>query len=751
MSNRLGFSNRVRYAIQHDQWGYQEISEPVNWREDDKELKRNTNDNFAGIVSKISASIVFTKRGFETIIAIYQSYGANSTTRLIKEAKDTETDEWYRVWDGTLDFTTLKEEDSMCSCRFNADDLEAIIKSRKSEKYELERTTDLFGNDIEPIDVKTMFLKGRKIFLDSKLGVKAEDRDGAISERQSRSGGRKYGWSAVPVTVTHQSDQNVHNPTKDYMNNNESDGRAELNFYNDANIERELKITITGSMISKVKRIEDVSFAYFGIHLVKYTGAENFVRDPNDDVVLYSTTDVYGMHNRDIQLSAYDQTITILPGESLGLLYFQTAIFPGFGAFRDGEIKVYFDEVDVTISITEDSFLDGTQSNMILPHDAMAKMLEITTGRTNAFYSEALGRTDLGYDVDGIDTGALCGLAHGIWKRQFNTDDDLYKPFTTTIKDFMASYGAVWGLAMGTEKIGFQERIRVEPMEYFYNRNVTVRLGKEIDGKFVYTQVNKMVTEFDEDNYFSEIEVGQDKTEKYEEVQGLDEFNLRSTFSTIINKIQNTLSLISPYNRDATGGELARRKNKESYPTDDTNYDDFIYMEDLKRSTTDVFEQRGWEDDFEVVPEGIYDPSSASNLRLSQVRMILRHGWKIATSLLHYPDDFLRYTSNEGNGNLKTKKVGEEFGYKENEDIPNGDLDRAIHRPEIVTFEHPVSDKLMAHIESNVTILGNTFPAKYGLVEYMASNGSIQKGHLISLKPNKEGKWKLKNYYNLNQ
>lgn len=750
MANILGYENRVRYAIQHDTWGYVEISEPVNWQNDDKEWKRNTSDSYAGIVTKISASIVFTKTGYNTLKSIYEAYGANTDVRLIKDAKDSRTDEWYRVWDGTLDLTTIEIEDSRIMCKFNADQLESVVKSRKSEKYELERVTDLFGNDIDPIPVHTMALDGRKILLESLLNVKPADRDGAESIRKNRNGGRKHTSTAVPISVDYESDFNVQSPQKNYPKTGDVEGDTPLIFYLDADRERKLNLRIEGSMICEVRRVEDVSSAYFSVQLVKYTGGTDLLIDHNSIEVLWDTTDVYGLHNKEIDIN-FDDQVTVQAGESLGLVFYQTAIFPNWTNFRDGEISLLFNECDVSVSISEDSFVEPSKSKVILPYDAMQQIMKIITGRDNAFYSEALGRTDLGYDQDGVDTGALCGLSHGLWKRGFEQGDELYKPFTTSLSDFMKSYGAVWGLAMGTEKIGYQERIRVEPIDFFYNRNVTIRLGVERNGKFEYTQVNKMQIQFDDSEYYSKIEVGSENVEPYEEIQGLDEYNLKSTFSTVINKIENTLSLLSVYNRDATGGELARRRSKEHYPTEDTAYDNIIYMEDLKRSITDVYQQRYWQDDFESAPKGIFDPSSATNLRLSQVRMILRHGWRIASSLIHYPTNFLRFTSNEGNGKLFTKKASEEVGYGENQDIPNQDLDRPVHKPEFITFEHKVSDEIIAKLDGNSTILGNTFPTKYGLIEFLGSDGQIHRGHLMSLKPNGKGKWKVKKYYNLNQ
>lgn len=748
MSNRLGFSNRVRYAVLHDKWGFTEISEPRNWNEDKKEFARNMKNENAGIITKLSTSVEFTGLGRDTIRAIYRSYGANTDLRLIKEAKDPDTDVWYRVWDGQLDLTTYKNKDSITSVNFNADSLETIVKSRQSEKYELDRDTDLFGNELDPVNIESMLLDGRKILLESLLNVKDTDANNSRVERQSRNGGTKFSSATIPLQVDYESDFNISSPLKNQYEYSDTEGDSFLLFYVDNDIDKKLNINIDGTMLAQILRIEDVSQAYFAIMMTVYENGTDL--DVKSREVLYEDFDVYGMHNREISFSE-TYTVDLLQGESIALHYYTRANYPDWTNFRDGEIKLEFHNVDVRVSISEDSFFESSHSNFIFPHEAMGRLMRIITGRDNAFYSEALGRTDIGYIDDGIDTGALCGLSTGMWKRGFVKGDDLYYPITTSIKEFMESYSAVWGLSMGTEKIGFQERLRIEPKSYFYNRNVTIRLGKEVDGKFVYDQVNNHEVKFNADEYFSEIVVGSQKAEAYEEIQGLDEFNLQSSFSTVINKIAKTLNLLSPYNRDATGGEIARRKPKASYPTEDTKYDNYIYMEDMKRGTTDVFIQRKWQDDFPTPPTGIFDVTSATNLRLSQVRMLLRSGFQIAQSVIKYPTEFIRFTSNKGNANLFTKTADEEVGYSEGGDIPNSDLDRAIHEPEYLEFEYKVSDKLLAEIDGQSTILGKTFPTKYGLVEYLDDENQIQRGHIISVKPNGKGKWKLKKYYNLNQ
>lgn len=745
MATRLGYSDRERYAFLHDELGYQEIREPRNWKDDDKELVRNSETIYGGIFGKMSAEMEFTGNGRDFILQVYSAYGVNSNLRLLKEAQDPDTDEWYRVWDGEVDLTTLVQKDSIVTAKFNADSLTTIIKSRLSEKYEIERTTDLYGNELEQMPLETLELLGRKILLETLLKVPERSRDDNLMHLNHRTNSYRHLYIPLPVVVDYESDELVTTPFEGEEWTEADTGTTGLLFYLPNDRQKELNISISFSTKIRVLDINNVDNAWFRIELIRYTNGANY--DIAERWTLYDDPNVRTIANREIQESG-SHKIILDPDESLGLVAYAGGNNWGT-LFENGDIYISLDELNASISISEDSFVDASQSNVAMPYEVMKRIMTIITGREDTFFSTALGRTDLGFPEDG--EAALCGLSHGHWKRGFIKGDDLYKPFTTSIKDFMQSYGAVWGLAMGVEKIGFQERLIIENRDYFYNRNVTLRLGYTDDnGKFIYEQVNNVERTVDAEKIYSEVTVGTDKFEPYEEIQGLDEFNTQSTFSTVINKIQNTFTLLSKYRRDATGGEIARRLSKETKPTEDTQYDEKIFMEDMKRSATDVYQQRKWQDDFSAEPTGIFDPDSATNLRLSQVRMILRNGWELATSLIKYPKDFIRFTSTEGNGSLETRLTGEDVYRKENEDIPNSDLERAVHEPELVAFEYKVDNRLMAEIEGKSVILGRQIENKYGLVEFMNEKGQIERGHIQSLKPNGPGEWILTKYYTLN-
>jgi len=112
----------------------------------------------------------------------------------------------------------------------------------------------------------------------------------------------------------------------------------------------------------------------------------------------------------------------------------------------------------------------------------------------------------------------------------------------------------------------------------------------------------------------------------------------------------------------------------------------------------------------------------------------------------------IKYISKDKNSTLKTHATddwqkGLDQPYVENEDVVVGNLERSRFLPEIVEFEHPVDDDLMEWINGTTTMnIGGSdeeVPNMYFKFEYTNENGILERGYLLNLKPNKEGKWKM--------
>lgn len=730
-------SDRVRYTLSCKGMKSIEITAPIGWKDDEKELAKNK--GYDGLFTNFSNSLKFIGNGKDWINLVDDLYGVNAEIRLVKDEKHPKTDKWLRSYDGFLDMMTKEEEDGQLSLKYNAGGLEKLIKSRESEQLELERLDTIDGLPIEPLKINKAALNGRKIFLKSLLEVQEIDRVSNAFRRRASSG-YKEGQLGIPVSVNYKSDELVHTILKNQFEqaNTITKGSPSSLFYAVNDRKKNLKLSI--SVRCKIKPISiDASDLKLRVDLVKYNGGEDYnlvSRTP-----LYTVPNPYNMNNHIMNVN-YNQNIELLEGESLALVWFGSGTFSGALFDPNDYFYVDFEETVASITIEEDSFYEKSQANILLPYEVCNRLLQIITGRTDALYSEALGRTDLGYAVDG--EASLIGLTHGHWVRGFVDGDELYKKFTTSLKDFLTSYLAVKGLGMGIEKVGFKERVRIEKKEFFYNRNVTVKLGNSYSNAFEYIQVSNVKRTKMPDFYYSSVEVGYEKGGEYEEIMGLFEYNAKSTYTlSIIEK--NVLQLISKYRGDPTATEISRRKQKSSYPTEDTTYDKDIMLLDLKRGVTEVFEQVVWQDILEKEPTGTYDPDSATNLRLTPFSMLRNNGWTVSAGLTKYPDEYVRYASSVGNVNLATQLKGE-LEYSEKGNIQNKLLQKARFIPEKIKFEFPVDFELLQQLYGSTVILGKIIPNMYGLIAFKNEKGEIEKGYLHNLKPNNNGNWELVKY-----
>lgn len=739
--------NRVRFTLYNDNLEPLEITDPIGWETDEKETVRN--GKYDGIYSQFSNNLQFIGTGAAFIILVDDLYGINASIRLVRDEKHPKTDIWTRSYDTFLDLTTLDKKDGVVKIKANAGGLEKRIKAKEGENVELERLETLDGKAIPPLSINRVALDGRQVFLDSLLAIDDIDKKENYLKMRA-SDGYNIGQLTIPMAEKHKSDELVHGVYRGQYyegGNTVAPGRAETLVY--AVNDRRKTLHINFKHKSKVV-VDSFSPApsspYLSIDMIVYSGGTDYTFKSRTKLQQFAgkTNISNGVFDID-----YSIDLELLEGESFAFVWVGEGTFSGALFEPNDYMYLHFDVEQSELSIKEDSFYEQSQSNVLLPYEALNRLIQIVTGRDDLLYSEALGRTDLGYAKDGI--ASLVGITHGFWIRNFQEGDELYKGITTSIKDFLQSYLAVFNLGMGIEVIGKSERIRVEHESYFYNRNTTARLGQTKNNVFEYIQVNELNEVKIPDLYYSTIEVGFEKPSGdrlYDEAVGLIEYNGMNTYTSCIDSVTNTLRLVSSYRGDIMATEFARRKPKELFPTADTSYDKEIIMLDMIRTASGVFRLAKWQDHFEEAPLNTYSPETAGNLRLSPFNILLRNGSKISAGLTKYPDEYLRYASSTANSNLGTKLIGGSL-YVENQPggvIKNDKLDPPRYLPIALKFNFPVDFELSQKIQGNSNILGKLVPNTYGLFEFKDRNGTITKGFLEKLKPNGKGSWELKKY-----
>jgi len=749
------YNDRVQYILSNKDMGDIVTIEPIGWTADDKEYSRH--EKYHGIFPKFSNALKFVGEAKDYIQLIKDIYGIMAEIKLTRNEKHPQTDVWTLSYSGYLDLSTWGKADGQVSVKFNSGGLEQELKARDSESVEVYRTTTINDTIIPELKTIDVELEGRRIFLQTKF--KTNPSDNWIQLVSTSSDGNTRGCTApVPMVLVNKSHESAQSPISGTLIDDNSfprtgRGQASLLFFALSDKDRDLKIDLKLQFTVIMDVFDDVDNFTFYVRIAKYTNGGEL--DYKDNMFLLMETNYNALSEQTFNL-AFDQTVTVLAGERLALVFDQNV---GFNHTSSQRLSIVVKNVNVSMDVNEDSFQEKSTTKAILAHELADRLVTIATNKTGAFYSDYFGRKDLGYPEDG--KGAYIAFTHGFWVRQFDklpipqeetpisTEiKNLFKPLTTSFNEFTTSTEAILNIGVGIENFGNVERVRIEEKSFFYNKNVTIRLPN---------QVKNVKRTIAADKYYSSVEIGYEKGGDYQEAFGLDEFNVKSNFSTFISRLKNIYIQISKYRADSYGMEFARRKPKTLNDTEDTTYDEDIFFLDLKKGPNDVFLQRKWQDDFAKAPTGIFSPDTATNLRLSPVNAMLRHGWWISASLIKYATQKLKFGSSTANRQLKTQfrtdaayvnsasnmsvSNGNEYG--ENDDIINSELETARFEPEEIEFEHVCDFDVMQQINGSTMILGKRVINLYGLVEFINEDSEIEKGFLMNLKPNGNGNWKV--------
>ena len=238
--------------------------------------------------------------------------------------------------------------------------------------------------------------------------------------------------------------------------------------------------------------------------------------------------------------------------------------------------------------------------------------------------------------------------------------------------------------------------------------------------------------------FFSNIEIGHNKSLEYDDANGIEEANGRSQLTTHIKRSESKYSIISPFRFDPIGYEITRRKYHYAFPKTDTERDSHIWMHDTKVDAQGIHTHNLWADRFDSAPTGIFDPETAWNLWLSPMnRLFYGHGYSIKRGLYHFRDAKIRFASSNANQNLRTIISG--FELHEGGNITISD----IEKPRIEATTSNLTFKMTQEIEDTLLgfteIDGELVPNYFGLIEYL-EKGDLRYGRLTKLNGEDESK-----------
>lgn len=716
---QLGFEDRTKYILTSEEFGDLNTIEPIGWNEDEKELKRS--DDLFGVFTNLSNNLKFVGDAYNYISSIYDLAGIEADIILTKYERNGYTDEWEVSYRGYLDLTTYTLEDNKLSVKFNESGFYKKIQNRKSVQFEMQRIDTADGDALPDMRVDRIALPLRKIQLVNSA-VKGDKRTNDTELLNS--------VKSIYFTPT-TKDMIASSPsfsTVDNITVRESYGFDASNaFYINAKgtIKARFSFTMRGWVAQSNLSWSQGQRVTMELQLIKFLNVTNYTQQ--EVLYTFETWDTTTDRNYWLDFTLPETQITLTNGQGLALAIKTTKLS---GADSNTFYSTTFEKYDM-LWIEDSEFIESPYANykILLPFETAERLIAIMTGRLGALHSTFLGRTDIDYEQDG--KGALCGITSGFWVRGFETIgvDKTYH-LTTSFDDFMKSFIAVYNIGMGLEYSRGSERVVIEELEYFFGQEISIVIPE---------QVSKVKRNIADKLHFASLEFGYDFDGNYEEATGLDEYNIKNTYTTCITKTDNKYDKISKYRADSYGIEFARRKPATKFGTEDTRYDKDNFLVDMKRSLTEVFETRLWDDDLKVLPTGVYSPETAYNLKLSPMNNLIRHSWYLKAGLEKYLDKFIRYSSTDGNSSLVTEPNELSFVLQENGTIQNNLLARSLINPIWIEFEYPLDRDLAMQVFGKTNGKQNY----YGLVQFINEKNEIEFGYLWDLKPNKEGKWKL--------
>lgn len=136
----------------------------------------------------------------------------------------------------------------------------------------------------------------------------------------------------------------------------------------------------------------------------------------------------------------------------------------------------------------------------------------------------------------------------------------------TSLDDFFQAM-KIRGVGLGIEN----DVLIIEKTSYFFKTNVAIALG----------EVNELDFKVAEDIVFNTMKVGY-PNQTYDNVNGLDEFNVTQKYTTPHTRIVNELDLTSPYRADCYGIELLR-VNLDGQDTTDNSSDNDTFFLNVKK------------------------------------------------------------------------------------------------------------------------------------------------------------------------
>jgi len=620
-----------RFILNSEERGeYETQNEPMSWRDRETRLVRDMKTY--GVTREITSPIVFIKDAKAYVQDVFNKAGYNASVTFRVFEYNPLIRDYEQYFSGVLILKGIEIRPSELQVMATPNTIQERIKNRGNTEVELSSIFSIGGTAVFSEDEITPSLHSRLIV-------------------QSQSN-RWTGEKALPMT----SGQLLQIGWDDYPKDELKGWKKE-------------RITIATSEVFPVYKCEEGGDHVFDVFFAvdSSSGFEDeiqfYYRVNNGSPVLVTTTyqSVVDGFTYSFFAVTLDATIALIPGDAF---YFYGVCNRNFTAKVGISGFSRYPELDEDRFLVDaNTYIEAKEVGGFLAFEAFNQVLKHVTDKRAILSSAVLGRTDIGYNVDGaaalnmLTSGAKISNKTGVIKTTLNK----------LLKAFKCAYNlgmSVVVLPDGTEKI------IIEEMGHFFKGKVGITLTKvwnirkRVAEEMIHNKVNVGYT-----NHETEISNSQ------------DDFCTESNYIIPGLFVNNELDLLNPYIASMYAIEQKRRQVGSSSKNEKYDNDEFLISlvregEGYKSRTNEGFES----------VSGVVDPESCYNLDLHLSRCLDRHTNYIASNY-YKKQGLLGYTTSESASNLQTLKTGENRLREERKSIQSRAMQRPLFFPEIYEFE----------------------------------------------------------------
>lgn len=495
----------------------------VNWDDVELSLKRSDYD---GVIRSYSTKFEFAG---EIRDALWNEYVSNYTGASAEIVFSKRNNSWTydEVFRCALDFSSLTDDGLKLSINAVDNSLAALIKSKKGTQYEY--AVSEIKEDSQLRYDRLMLTNTCKWIDGSTLSE-----DGTYSVITPLEG---IGFMAFPLFISGDPEIAVKDRCEVY------DSGWDTGFVT------EDKIATLQPFFKAIEPIDLVLSGKFKAYttqwatsgVVRRNHIQLYIVKEDGTLSVRRNIEIYNQDYAETWVNFYNESISLDAGDALLLVY------KGSYAVA-GNYEEIFIKNSTGISVEFISRPDPVMIDMIEPVTVLNRLLKSMNGGNEGYTGEIATAVDERLDMARI---IAAESARGL------TNAKLYTSYTKFCNWMSAVFGFV--PVVGDTTVKFVHRSSL-----FTDTKV-----KELESvtDYEYSVKPSLI--------YSYIRVGYDKKD-YDSVNGKDEFNFTTEYTTGVTLTDNKLELISPYRADAYGLEFLVQKRGEDTTGDNSDNDVFF-------------------------------------------------------------------------------------------------------------------------------------------------------------------------------